>query len=335
MKVWVATGAVLLVACAAVVLLLVDPNLWTSAADHGDHSRTRVVDRRAPQGAAHAQQRRQARARPDSPYALAPAGRHLPVDVNFAPGNEPRAGVLFDVDTGRILWRHDAGKQLPIASLTKMMTALIIARRHKPDEPVLITPQALAYEGSGVGVLPKGKKVPLKDLFYGLLLVSGNDAAIALAQHDAGTVGAFVRRMNAWRKRFGLRCSRFSTPSGILDQGNYSCPMDLAALARADLDDPWIRRVVATREARFPFPIKGNYLDLYNNNPFIIEGMKGITGLKTGYTDAAGRCYVITQRVDGHELGVVLLNTPNPLDQVPALLHAGAKFESRVDGKPG
>ena len=263
---------------------------------------------------------------------LEPAGRRLPVNVEFAPANEPRAGVLFDVHSGRVLWQHDAGKRLPIASLTKMMTALIIARRHGPDESVLITPQALAFEGSGIGVLPKGKKVPLKDLFYGLLLVSGNDAAIALAQHDAGTVGAFVRRMNAWRRRLGLRCSRFSTPSGILDRGNYSCPKDLATLARADLANPWIRRVVATREASFPFPIKGNYLDLYNNNPFILQGVKGITGVKTGYTDAAGRCYVITQRIDGHELGVVLLDTPNPLDQVPALLRAGAKAESRQAG---
>jgi D-alanyl-D-alanine carboxypeptidase len=333
MKVWVATGAVLLVAAAAVALLLADPHFWSSPADHGDRRfKTQLVEqtpehhRQHPHG-------RHARPRPDSRYALEPAGRHAPVDVEFAPGNEPKAGVLFDVHTGRVLWRHDAGKELPIASLTKMMTALIIARRHKPDEPVLITPQALAYEGSGVGVLPKGKKVPLKDLFYGLLLVSGNDAAIALAQHDAGTVGAFVRRMNAWRKRLGLRCSRFSTPSGILDRGNHSCAADLATLARADLADPWIRRVVGQREARFPFPIKGNYLDLYNNNPFIIEGMKGITGLKTGYTEAAGRCYVITQQVDRHELGVVLLNTPNPIDQVPALLHAGAKFESGHDAK--
>jgi serine-type D-Ala-D-Ala carboxypeptidase (penicillin-binding protein 5/6) len=335
MKVWVATGAVLLAAGAVVVLLLVDPNLWTSEAHHGHRSTVRMVERKAPKEDPHDRRGHGGRARRHSPYALKPAGGHLPVNVGFAAGNEPKAGVLFDVDTGRVLWRHDAGKELPIASLTKMMTALIIARRHKPDEPVLIKPQALAYEGSGVGVLPKGKKVPLKDLFYGLLLVSGNDAAIALAQHDAGTVGAFVRRMNAWRKRLGLRCSRFSTPSGILDKGNYSCPMDLATLARADLDDPWIRRVVATREVRFPFPIKGNYLDLYNNNPFIIEGMEGITGLKTGYTEAAGRCYVTTQRVDGHELGVVLLNTPNPEDQVPALLRAGDKAESGHGDKPG
>jgi D-alanyl-D-alanine carboxypeptidase len=231
------------------------------------------------------------------------------------------------VDSGRVLWQHDPGRRLPIASLTKMITALIVAERDRPGERVLITPQALAYEGSGVGVLPKGKRLPLRDLFYGLLLVSANDAAIALAQHDSGSVPAFVRRMNDWRRRLGLRCSHFSTPSGILDQGNYSCPRDLAALARADLANPRIKRVVGTRHARFPFPVKGGFLDLYNNNPFILMGVKGITGVKTGYTEAAGRCYAITQKLNGHELGVVLLGTPNPLDQVPALLRAGARAE--------
>jgi serine-type D-Ala-D-Ala carboxypeptidase (penicillin-binding protein 5/6) len=326
MKVWVATGAILLVAGAAVALLLVDPHLWLSDGQRREPSTIHVA-RQDPRGHAHS--------RPASPFVLQRTDGNLPVRVEFAPANEPRAGILFDVDTGRVLWQHDAGKRLPIASLTKMMTALIIARRNRPDERVLITPQALAFEGSGVGVLPKGKRVLLKDLFYGLLLVSGNDAAIALAQHDSGSVAAFVKRMNAWRDRLGLRCSRFSTPSGILDRGNYSCARDLAVLARADLADPWIRRVAGTREARFPFPIKGNYLDLYNNNPFILQGMEGITGLKTGYTDAAGRCYVITQRVGGHELGVVLLDTPNPLDQVPALLRAGAKAELRSGGKRG
>ena len=322
MKAWVATGAALLLAGAAVAILLVDPHLWRSGADEPTLTTVRVVDR---DSAKDPPRHQRTRARGESQFAVKPASGRLPVDIRFAPGKEPRAGMLFDVDTGRVLWQHDPGRRLPIASLTKMMTALIVAKRHKPDEPVLITRQALAYEGSGVGVLPKGKRVPLDDLFYGLLLVSGNDAAIALAQHDARTVGAFVRRMNRWRHRMDLRCTHFSSPSGILDQRNWSCPRDLATLARADLADPWIRKVVGTREARFRFPIKGNYLDLFNNNPFIIQGVKGITGLKTGYTDAAGRCYVTTQKVDGHELGVVLLNTPNPLDQVPALLHAGAR----------
>jgi serine-type D-Ala-D-Ala carboxypeptidase (penicillin-binding protein 5/6) len=331
MKAWVATGAVLLLAGAVVAVLLVDPNLWRSEGSSATHATVRVAPRERRQAAK--QQAR--RARPKSPYALRPAPRHLPVSVRFAASKEPRAGILFNVHTGRVLWEHDPGRRLPIASLTKMMTALIVASRHRPSERVLITHQALAYEGSGMGVLPKGKKVSLRDLFYGLLLVSGNDAAIALAQHDSRTVGAFVRRMNRWRSRLGLRCTHFSTPSGILDQRNYSCPRDLAVLARADLANRWIRRVAATREVRFPFPVKGHYLDLYNNNPFIIDGMKGITGLKTGYTDAAGRCYVTTQRVGGHELGVVLLNTPNPLDQIPALLHAGARAEARLHGQPG
>jgi D-alanyl-D-alanine carboxypeptidase len=314
-KVWLATGLILLVAGAALILLLVDPAVWQKekARPHEAPARPATIARHPP------------RDPPRSPYELRDPSSRLPVHVEFA--RKPRAGILFDVHSGRILWQHDPGRELPIASLTKMISALIIARRDRPSERVLITPQALAYQGSGVGVLPKGKKVPLRDLFYGLLLVSGNDAAIALAQHDSGSVPAFVRRMNRWRRRLGLHCSHFSSPSGILDKHNFSCPRDLAALARADLANPWIRRVASTRQTRFRFPVKGGYLDLYNNNPFIIERMEGITGLKTGYTLAAGRCYVITQKVQGHELGAVLLNTPNPLDQVPALLRAGAKAE--------
>jgi serine-type D-Ala-D-Ala carboxypeptidase (penicillin-binding protein 5/6) len=310
----VAAAVVLAASWGFSLAVLVDPDLLGAAGDAGGGP--------PPARAAVHKAKPHHRPAPGSRFTLQPSPRRFPVQVAFK--RPPRAGILFEVHSGRVLWQHDPGRRLPIASLTKMITALIIARRDGPDEQVLITPEALAYEGSGIGVLPKGKKVPLRDLFDGLLLVSGNDAAIALAQHDSGSVPAFVRRMNRWRGRLGLACSRFSSPSGILDQGNYSCPRDLAALARADLANRRIRRVVGARHARFPFPIKGGYLDLYNNNPFILMGMKGITGVKTGYTDAAGRCYVTTQRRDGHELGVVLLDSPNPLDQVPALLRAGA-----------
>jgi D-alanyl-D-alanine carboxypeptidase len=86
-----------------------------------------------------------------------------------------------------------------------------------------------------------------------------------------------------------------------------------------------VARIAATDHGRFRFPIRGGFLDLYNNNPFIRAGAEGITGLKTGYTDAAGRCYVITARRGGRHLGVVLLHSPKPLDQVPALLTAGER----------
>jgi serine-type D-Ala-D-Ala carboxypeptidase (penicillin-binding protein 5/6) len=311
-KVWLAVGAVVAVAAAAVAVLLLDPHLWR-------HDRVARANR--PHALILAPPPAPRRERP--PFALRRAPHHLPVHVEFA--RPPRAGVLFDVHTGRVLWRRDPGRRLPIASLTKMMTALIVAHHDDPSDRVVIDRHVLAYQGSGMGVLKRGERVSVRDLFYGLLLVSGNDAAIALAEHDAGSVPAFVKRMNRWARRLGLRCTHYSTPSGILDRDNYSCARDLAALARADLATPRVARVVRRREVRFRFPVKGGFLDLYNNNPFIYQRMHGVNGLKTGYTEAAGRCYVTTQRVGGRELGVVLLNTPNPLDQIPALLHQGAR----------
>ena len=277
-------------------------------------------------GAAEARerQRRARRQRRSSHFTLRPAPTDPPVHVEFA--SNPRAGILFDVDTGEVLWERHPDRRLPIASLTKMLTALIIVERHRPGEMVEITPQAVAFEGSGVGVLPEGEEVRLEALLRGLLLVSGNDAAIALAQHDAGMLD-FVERMNRWRRRLGLRCSHFTSPHGLQDEGNYSCPRDLATLARADLAERRVARIVGADHDRFKFPVEGGYLDLYNNNPFIRAGTPGITGLKTGYTDAAGRCYVTTAREGDRHLGVVLLHSPNPLDQVPALLRAGFNAE--------
>jgi D-alanyl-D-alanine carboxypeptidase (penicillin-binding protein 5/6) len=254
-------------------------------------------------------------------FTVRPVARPTPVRIHFK--RPPGAGLLFDVRSGEVLWQLHPRRQLPIASLTKMMTALIVAQRHRLRERVLITPRVLRYAGSGVGVLPRGKQVRLGALLDGLLLVSGNDAAIALAQHDARTVDGFVRRMNLRAQQLGLTCSRFSSPSGIRDEGNHSCPVDLATLARMDLANPVVGRIVGTRRVRMRFPVKGGYLDLFNINPFIDD--PGVTGVKTGLTNLAGRCYVITARIDGRHLGVVLLNTPDPLKQVPRLLKAGGR----------
>ena len=142
-----------------------------------------------PAGSAEARERRRraSRQRRRSRFTLRPAPADPPVRVEFA--RKPRAGILFDVDTGEVLWERHPDRRLAIASLTKMLTALIIVERHRPGEMVEITPQAVAFEGSGVGVLPEGERVRLETLLQGLLLVSGNDAAIALAQHDAGLEG--------------------------------------------------------------------------------------------------------------------------------------------------
>jgi D-alanyl-D-alanine carboxypeptidase len=240
--------------------------------------------------------------------------------------HQPRAGILLDQDTGRVLWERAPRRVLPIASLTKMMTAYLVVRRAHAGELVRVTKEALAYRGSGVGLLPRGRRVRLEPLLYGLLLPSGNDAAIALAQHVGGTLGDFVGLMNATAARLGLGCTRYASPDG-LDDANRSCAADLARLAEVDLAQPRIARIVSRRSAVLRFPIKGGKLYLYNNNPLLRARFPGVTGLKTGDTDAAGLCLVATARRGHVRLVSVLLNDPDINRQSAALLEAGFRAD--------
>jgi serine-type D-Ala-D-Ala carboxypeptidase (penicillin-binding protein 5/6) len=263
-------------------------------------------------------------------FALQPVTGALPVHHSFK--HPPAAGVLFDVNSGRVLWQRHEQVEHPIASLTKMMTALLVAQEDSLDEQVRVSDKAAHTPGSATGLLPRGHKVPLGPLLEALIMISANDAAVALAEHDAGTVTGFVKRMNEQAQAMGLACTHFTTPNGLRDRGNHSCALDLAALARADLANPRIARIAQTRYAKPHFPIKGNHLYLSNNHYFLQRGLTGIpearvTGLKTGFTDLAGRCYVTTAEIGKHELGVVILDSPNPLMQVPALLRAGFEAE--------
>ncbi len=239
---------------------------------------------------------------------------------------QPSAGILVEIDSHRVLWALHPTKVLPIASLTKMMTALLVVRRAHAGARVAITREALAYRGSGVGLLPKGRRVPLEPLLYGLLLPSGNDAAIALAQHVAGTVPAFVAEMNAAARAMHLGCTHYTSPDGF-DDANSSCAADLARLASVDLAQPRIARIVGQRSAVLPFPIKGGKLYLYNNNPLLRGRFPGITGLKTGETVAAGLCLVATAQRGHIRLVSVLLHSPDLARQSAALLEAGFRAE--------
>jgi D-alanyl-D-alanine carboxypeptidase len=207
-----------------------------------------------------------------------------------------------------------------------MMTALVVAERVPPGSKVRITKEALRYRGSGVGLLPRGKWIGINTMLHGLMLPSGNDAAIALAQRAAGgSERRFVRYMNEKADEMGLLCTRFASSSGIVDRGNHSCAGDLAAIARAVLREPRLARIVRRRSAVLPFPVKGGRLWLYNNNPLVRQGYRGVTGIKTGYTEAAGRCLVATARRGTVRLGVVLLDSPDPGKQARQLLDRGFK----------
>jgi D-alanyl-D-alanine carboxypeptidase len=297
-----------------------------------------------PRGAKRAAVHASASAHPPTPHspaglplaapAFALSGLHTPAldPVHLTFRRPPRAGLLFNLRSGQVLWERNPFRRERIASLTKMMTALVTVTSASPRQAVLISRRAVDMPGSKVGVLPSGHHVRLESLLYGLMLPSGNDAAVALAEHVSHRVSTFVKRMNAEAAALGLGCTRYSSPSGYYNTGNFSCATDLAMLARADLLQPRIARVAHTLSAALPFPIKGGKLFLYNNNPLLIYHYPGATGLKTGYTEAAGRCLVATAERDGVRLGVVILHSSEPGIQARDLLNRG--FEDVYHLKP-
>jgi serine-type D-Ala-D-Ala carboxypeptidase (penicillin-binding protein 5/6) len=258
--------------------------------------------------------------------AAAPAAQRVTVKLKLP----LRSGLLFDVDTGRVLWARNPNRVVAIASLTKIMTALVVVAHALPGAEVPITRDALRYTGSGVGLLPKGKQVLLSTLLYGLLLPSGNDAAIAMADYVAGTQARFIALMNDRARQLGLTCTHFTSVSGIVDRGNHSCAQDLALLAHLLLKRPLLARIVGSRSAILPFPIKGGKLFLYNNNPLLILRYPGTDGVKTGFTDAAGQCLLATARRGNRWLGVVLLHSGDASIQAQQILNAGFAQHSQT-----
>ena len=312
-------------ALALIAALLVATGLSSS----GDHRLSRVTTRSAhrPRPAAPAPPALSATGLALGSPPLVLTGIAAPQDdpVRIAFHAPPRAGLLFNLSTGQVLWQRNPLTHLRIASLTKMMTALLTVQSLPPDARVLVTRQAVDADGSKVGVLPLGKRVRLETMLYGLLLPSGNDAADALAQRVSHTISRFVARMNVEAAKLGMGCTRYSSPSGYFDEGNFSCTADLAVLAHVDLEQPRLARIVHTYSAKLPLPIKGGKLYLYNNNPLLIYHYPGLTGLKTGYTIAAGRCLVATAERHGVRLGVVLLHSPDPATQARQLLDRAFK----------
>ena len=236
----------------------------------------------------------------------------------------PRAGLLFDLDSGEVLWRLNPRSPLPIASVTKVMTALLVAERTDRRAQVLIRSNALFFEGQAVGNLPVGKKVPIEALLHGALLTSGNDAAIALADHVAGSERAFVKLMNERARELGLTCSHFVSPHG-LEPANRSCPADLAVLTRLVMAKPRIAEVVRRQQTVQPFPIKDGKLYLTTTNPLLLSDYPGTIGLKTGFNTAAGNCFIAVVRRGGRTLAAVLLHSANPSGQARQLLERGFK----------
>lgn len=267
----------------------------------------------------------------EHPAALAPSAPHAPLLVR---GAQPRlervappgpvaapSAVLVDENTGAVLWARRAHRRRPIASTTKIMTG-VLALEHLPLTRVvrinpIVTRVALNREG-----LRSRERVPVWKLMYGLMLFSGNDDALALAIAASGSKGAFLERMNAKAHELGLRDTHFTTPSGVVDKGNYSSAYDLAALARYAMWVPKFRALVRTRIAHVKWQAP-TYSKTYVNKNLLLGSYRGANGVKTGWTTLAGHCLVASARRGSTSLIAVVLHSPDPYTDARRLLNFG------------
>jgi len=238
-----------------------------------------------------------------------------------------RACVIIDEATGRILLNHNEREQLPMASTTKVMTALLALELGNPAAPVICSRNAFGVPGTSI-YLSEGETLTLQEMLYGLMLASGNDAATAIAEHIGGTTENFCRMMTERAAELGCTDTCFLTPHGLPHEGHYTTAIDMALIAREAMKQPLFREIVSTRRAVIPWEGR-EYDRILNNKNKLLSTYEGATGIKTGYTKKAGRCLVFGAERDGMRIIGVILNCSNWFDEAARLMdETFARFES-------
>jgi serine-type D-Ala-D-Ala carboxypeptidase (penicillin-binding protein 5/6) len=232
-----------------------------------------------------------------------------------------RGAIVVDGKSGRVLWAQHPRLRMPVASTTKIMTALLTLEHLGPQALVTVTPAAARVPLVREGLRPR-ERVRAWKLLEGLLIYSGNDDALALAVATATTRSGFVAHMNEEAAKLRLRDTHFSTPSGLIDRGNYSSPADLAALTRVALRDARFRRIVRMRIAHVPWSAP-TFEKVYVNKNALLGNYRGADGVKTGWTTVAGHCLVASATRQGRTIIAVLLNDPNVYPDAKRLLDLG------------
>ena len=226
------------------------------------------------------------------------------------------AAVLMDADMGQVLYEKNGDRQMLIASTTKIMTALVVLEHAAPDDVITVTPDHMA-EGSSM-YLRAGETVRVEELLYGLLLCSGNDAALALTE-CAGGLTPFVALMNEKAAALGMAHTSFANPNGLDADGHYSTARDMAVLAAAAVETPTFRRICSSRSVTI------GQRTMENHNR-LLRQVEGCVGLKTGYTQAAGRTLVSCTERDGCRLVAVTLQDGNDWADHAALYDYGFRL---------
>ncbi|SDC41252.1 D-alanyl-D-alanine carboxypeptidase [Shouchella lonarensis] len=233
-----------------------------------------------------------------------------------------QAAILMEQSSGRVLYAENEHERLKIASITKIMTAILAIESGRLDEVVTISKRAEGTEGSSI-YLVAGEKIPLRDLVYGLMLRSGNDAAMAIAEYVGGSVEGFVFMMNEKAEEIGMTNTRFYNPHGLdTHEDHLSSAYDMAKLTQYAMANETYRMIAGTKDYR----AKGDHPRIFHNkNKLLTEKYRYSTGGKTGYTKLAKRTLVSTASKDGLDLIVVTLNDPNDWDDHMNLFNWGFK----------
>lgn len=233
------------------------------------------------------------------------------------------AAVLMDAESGRVLYSKNEEQMLPIASTTKIMTALVVLENHELDEKVEIPYQAVGIEGSSL-YLKEGELLTVEELLYGMLLRSGNDAAVALAIYCAGSVEKFAELMNQKARELELSHCNFANSNGLDQEGHLCSALDLARIAAAAMDEPDFARIVASKSYSF------GSRTVVNHNK-LLWLYDGALGVKTGFTKKAGRTLVGAAERDGQLLITVTLNAPDDWnDHMTMLDHGFSQYPKRA-----
>jgi serine-type D-Ala-D-Ala carboxypeptidase (penicillin-binding protein 5/6) len=232
-----------------------------------------------------------------------------------------QSAVLMDKDSGRILFERHAHVKRPMASITKIMTAILALEMGNLEDVVTVSPLAAVVEGSSIW-LEAGEIKTLEELVYGLMLRSGNDAAYAIAEHIGGSVENFALLMTQRARQLGAYNTRFQNPHGLHDDNHYSTAYDMAVLARHALGIEKFRKIIATEEVIISWP-GHEWARILRNQNRLLELYPGGDGIKTGWTTPAGRCFVGSATRDGWQLISVVLNAPSMWEDAMLLLDYG------------
>lgn len=237
------------------------------------------------------------------------------------------ACIVIDADSGRVLLEHNAHQALPMASTTKVMTALLAIERGSLTDKVTCSRSAFGVPGTSI-YLSEGETLTLEQMLYGLMLASGNDAAVAIAEHIGGTAEDFCALMTERARELGCENTVFLTPHGLPCEGHHTTCHDLALIAREAMTHPVFRQIVSTTRAKIPWEGR-EYDRVLNNKNRLLTTYEGATGIKTGYTKAAGRCLVFGAERDGLKIIGVVLNCYDWFDEAARLMDtAFAEYEA-------